>query len=132
MGEDVGHHEFSRADRTRYREKIRRCLDVFARMLRDERFEADDPMTGLEVELNLVDDRGEPAMRNVEALEAIANPAFVTELGQSWIQNIMLEFFDESMWENSVALQQQQSSWAMNDHMITLGASKKHHWLERA
>ena len=82
MGEDVGHHEFSRADRTRYREKIRRCLDVFARMLRDERFEADDPMTGLEVELNLVDDRGEPAMRNVEALEAIANPAFVTELGQ--------------------------------------------------
>ena len=74
MGEDVGHHEFSRADRTRYREKIRRCLDVFARMLRDERFEADDPMTGLEVELNLVDDRGEPAMRNVEALEAIANP----------------------------------------------------------
>ncbi|KZL23799.1 coproporphyrinogen-III oxidase family protein [Pseudovibrio sp. WM33] len=56
----------------------------------------------------------------------------VTELGRAWLQNIMLEFFDESMWENSVALQQQQSSWAMNDHMITLGASKKIHWLEKA
>ncbi|WP_161805349.1 coproporphyrinogen-III oxidase family protein [Aliiroseovarius crassostreae] len=56
----------------------------------------------------------------------------VTELGRAWLQNIMLEFFDESMWENSVALQQQQSSWAMNDHMITLGASKKTHWLEKA
>ena len=26
-------------DRRRYREKVRRCLDVFARMLRDSRFE---------------------------------------------------------------------------------------------
>lgn len=56
----------------------------------------------------------------------------VTDLGRSWLQNIMLEFFDESMWENSIALQQQQSSWAMNDHMISLGASKKNHWLEKA
>ena len=36
-------------------------LDVFARMLRDARFDTDDPMVGLEVELNLVDDAGDPA-----------------------------------------------------------------------
>ncbi|GAB2752165.1 glutamate-cysteine ligase family protein [Nocardioides pakistanensis] len=82
MGEEVGQHEFSREDRTRYREKVRQCLDVFARMLRESRFDTDDPMTGLEIELNLVDDSGRPALKNAEALEAIADPKFVTELGQ--------------------------------------------------
>src|SRR3954468_19649960 len=81
MGEEVEQQEFSRADRTRYREKVRRCLDVFARMLREARFDTDDPMTGLEVELNLVDEKGDPALRNTEALAAIADPAFQTELG---------------------------------------------------
>jgi gamma-glutamyl:cysteine ligase YbdK (ATP-grasp superfamily) len=82
MGEEVAQQEFSREDRTRYREKVRRCLDVFARMLRESRFDADDPMTGLEIELNLVDDEGNPSLKNAEALEAIADAKFVTELGQ--------------------------------------------------
>ena len=82
MGQDVDRREFSREDRTKYREKVRQCLDVFARMLRESRFDVERPMTGLEVELNLVDDACDPAMRNAEALEAIADPAFVTELGQ--------------------------------------------------
>jgi gamma-glutamyl:cysteine ligase YbdK (ATP-grasp superfamily) len=82
MGEDVEAQEFSRADRTRYREKVHRCLDVFERMLTEERFHTDDPMTGLEVELNLVDDAGDPALKNAEALAAIADPDFQTELGQ--------------------------------------------------
>lgn len=82
MGEEVAQQEFSREDRTRYREKVRRCLDVFARMLRESRFDADYPMTGLEIELNLVDDAGDPALKNLEALEAIADPDFQTELGQ--------------------------------------------------
>jgi gamma-glutamyl:cysteine ligase YbdK (ATP-grasp superfamily) len=82
MGEQVKQQEFSREDRTRYREKVRRCLDVFARMLRESRFDADYPMTGLEIELNLVDDAGDPALKNREALEAIADPDFQTELGQ--------------------------------------------------
>ena len=81
MGEEVEAQEFSRADRTRYREKVRRCLDVFARMLREARFDTDDPMTGLEVELNLVDEHGDPALKSTEALAAIADPAFQTELG---------------------------------------------------
>jgi gamma-glutamyl:cysteine ligase YbdK (ATP-grasp superfamily) len=82
MGEEVDAQEFSRADRTRHREKVRRNLDVFARMLREARFDTDDPMTGLEVELNLVDDAGDPALKNAEVLEAIADPDFQTELGQ--------------------------------------------------
>jgi gamma-glutamyl:cysteine ligase YbdK (ATP-grasp superfamily) len=82
MGEEVEQQEFSRADRTQHREKVRRNLDVFARMLREARFDTDDPMTGLEVELNLVDDKGDPALKNAEVLEAIASPDFQTELGQ--------------------------------------------------
>jgi len=82
MGQEVDQQEFSRADRTAHREKVRRCLDVFALMLRQSHFDAEDPMTGLEIEFNLVDDEGRPALKNAEALEAIANPDFQTELGQ--------------------------------------------------
>src|SRR6476469_9235879 len=82
MGEEVEAQEFSRADRTRHREKVRRCLDVFARMLREERFDTDDPMTRLEVGLNLIDEQGDPAVMTAEVLEAIADPDFQTELGQ--------------------------------------------------
>ncbi len=82
MGQDVELQKFTRADRTRYREKVRRNLDVFARMLRDSRFDIERPMTGLEIEFNLIDDAGRPALKNIEALARIANPAFQTELGQ--------------------------------------------------
>ncbi|WP_028654335.1 MULTISPECIES: glutamate--cysteine ligase [unclassified Nocardioides] len=82
MGDDVAAQEFTPADRTRYREKVRRCLDVFERMLRESAFDADDPWTGIEVELNLVDEAGDPALRNDEVLDAIDDPGFQTELGQ--------------------------------------------------
>jgi gamma-glutamyl:cysteine ligase YbdK (ATP-grasp superfamily) len=82
MGEQVAAAQFSRADRTRYRQKVRRCLDVFETMLRESRFDFGKPMIGLEIELNLVDDHGDPAMRNAEVLGAIADPDFQTELGQ--------------------------------------------------
>jgi gamma-glutamyl:cysteine ligase YbdK (ATP-grasp superfamily) len=82
MGDEVAEQEFTPADRTRYREKVRRCLDVFERMLRESAFDIDDPWTGLEVELNLVDDAGDPALRNKQVLDAIGDPDFQTELGQ--------------------------------------------------
>jgi gamma-glutamyl:cysteine ligase YbdK (ATP-grasp superfamily) len=82
MGEEVDAQEFTRADRTRHRQKVRQNLDVFARMLRESRFDVADPKTGLEVELNLVDEAGDPALRNAETLAAIADPDFQNELGQ--------------------------------------------------
>ena len=82
MGEDVATTEFSRQDRQRYREKVRRCLDVFARMLAESKFDFERPMTGLEIEFNLVDGNQDPAMRNADVLNAIANEDFQTELGQ--------------------------------------------------
>jgi hypothetical protein len=82
MGEDVTATVFSREDRQRYRDKVKRNLDVFARMLRESRFDADNRSIGLEIELNLTDEAGDPAMANAEVLEKIADDAFVTELGQ--------------------------------------------------
>ena len=82
MGAEVEARQFSREDRKRHREKVRRCLDVLARMLTESRFDFERPMAGLEIELNLVDSDLEPAMRNAEVLAAIADPLFQTELGR--------------------------------------------------
>jgi gamma-glutamyl:cysteine ligase YbdK (ATP-grasp superfamily) len=82
MGKDVTLSSFTREDRTRYRQKVRRCLDVFALMLNEFCFDADRPMTGLELELNLIDTEAEPAMRNAEVLAELADPSFQTELGR--------------------------------------------------
>ncbi|MBA8795389.1 gamma-glutamyl:cysteine ligase YbdK (ATP-grasp superfamily) [Friedmanniella endophytica] len=82
MGEEVDARQFTRADRKLHREKVRRGLDVLARMLTESRFDFERPMAGLEIELNLVDTDGNPAMRNVEVLDAIADPQFQTELGR--------------------------------------------------
>ena len=61
---------------------MQRSLDVFARMLREHLFEANPSQVGVEIELNLVDASGAPSMRNAEVLDAIADPAWATELGQ--------------------------------------------------
>ncbi|HEY9293222.1 MAG TPA: glutamate--cysteine ligase [Microlunatus sp.] len=82
MGDEVEAQRFTRADRTHYREKIDADLGVLARMLSEGAFETERPMSGLEIELNLIDDRFDPAMRNAEALSVIADPQFQTELGR--------------------------------------------------
>ncbi len=82
MGEDVTATVFSREDRQRYRTKVKRCLDVFARMLSESRFEAAPGSMGLEIELNLTDEAGDPALLNARVLEAIADGDFQTELAQ--------------------------------------------------
>jgi gamma-glutamyl:cysteine ligase YbdK (ATP-grasp superfamily) len=82
MGRDIQAIKISGEDRARYRDKVRRSLDVFARMLRERQFEDDPAQVGVEIELNLVDSGGEPSMHNADVLDAIADPAWATELGQ--------------------------------------------------
>jgi gamma-glutamyl:cysteine ligase YbdK (ATP-grasp superfamily) len=81
VGDEVSQVAYSREQRQRYREKVRLCLDVFERMLASAHFEAEQPQTGLEIELNLVDDHYQPFFRNTQVLEEITDPAFQTELG---------------------------------------------------
>ncbi|WP_214368069.1 glutamate--cysteine ligase [Pseudonocardia sp. H11422] len=82
MGQDVDRTTFSRRDRQRYRAKVHRCLDALAVMLRERPFAQDEPMTGIEVELNLIDRDLQPALTGAAVLDAIGSPEFQTELGR--------------------------------------------------
>ena len=82
MGRDIQAIKISGEDRRKYRDKVRRSLDAFARMLRERAFDENPSMVGQEIELNLVDARGMPSMRNADVLEVIADPAWATEVGQ--------------------------------------------------
>jgi len=83
MGREIKPIKISGEDRRKYREKVRRSLDAFARMLRERHFEVDPALVGLEIELNIVDADGLPSMRNAEVLQEIADPvAWSTEVGQ--------------------------------------------------
>jgi gamma-glutamyl:cysteine ligase YbdK (ATP-grasp superfamily) len=81
MGKAVESVTFTRDNYREYRRKVRRCLDVFAQMLDHFRFDSDNPMTGLEIEINLIDSLGQPSMRNADILPRLG-PEFQTELGQ--------------------------------------------------
>ena len=82
MGAEVSSQSYSREERQRYREKVRQNLDVFEKMLNTSSFEFDKPMTGLEIELNLVDADMQPHFHNAEVLAAIADEDYQTELAQ--------------------------------------------------
>ena len=64
MGKDVKRTTYARVDRQEYRRKVQLCLDVFETMLAQSSFEFDRPLTGMEIECNLVDDDYQPAMTN--------------------------------------------------------------------
>jgi gamma-glutamyl:cysteine ligase YbdK (ATP-grasp superfamily) len=81
VGEEVKRTTYSSAHRQQYRRKVQLCLDVFETMLAQSSFEFDQPLTGIEIECNLVDGDYQPAMSNQDVLAAIADPAYQTELG---------------------------------------------------
>src|SRR3954471_17199751 len=82
MGDEVTTTVYTREHRQRYRDKVKRCLDVFARMLADARFDPDRRSIGLEIELNLTEGTGDPALANAHVLELVQDPDFQTELAQ--------------------------------------------------
>ncbi|MCW2718167.1 glutamate--cysteine ligase [Pseudonocardia sp.] len=82
MGQDVDRTTFSRRDRQLYRAKVQQCLDTLAVMLREHTFARDEPMTGIEVELNLVDADLAPSLSSADVLHAIGAAEFQSELGR--------------------------------------------------
>jgi gamma-glutamyl:cysteine ligase YbdK (ATP-grasp superfamily) len=82
MGRDIQPIKISGEDRRIYRDKVWRSLEVFAKMLQERLFDANPSLVGQEIELNLVDESGMPSMRNADVLDAIADPAWATEVGQ--------------------------------------------------
>jgi hypothetical protein len=81
VGEEVKRTTYDRAHRREYRRKVQLSLNVFETMLAQSRFDSDRPLTGMEIECNLVDAAYQPAMSNRYVLDAIADPAYQKELG---------------------------------------------------
>jgi hypothetical protein len=73
---------FSRHDYRRYRRRLHRCLDVFAQLLDHFEFDEDRPMTGVELEMCLIDQDFRPTMRNHEVLRLVGPPILQEELGR--------------------------------------------------
>jgi hypothetical protein len=128
VGQEVAARVFSREDRQRYRTKVRACLDVFARMLRESRFDPEQRSFGLEIELNLTDDAGDPALVNAPVLEAIADAAFQTELAQFNVEiNIPPRLLERSVFtelENEIRRslnQAEDRSRGVGAHMMLIG-----------
>lgn len=86
MGDEISATAFTRADHTRYREKVHRCLDTLEAMLDAGAFVEDEWRTGLEIELNLVDADMRPFLDNQAVLERIDDPAYQTELGRFTVE----------------------------------------------
>lgn len=82
MGKDLAHAIFSPDDRVRFRHRVHRGLDVLGGLLDAEVFDPGTGMTGLEIEINLVDADAGPVMRNAELLADLADPRFQAELGR--------------------------------------------------
>ena len=82
MGQVVDRTSFTRRDRQRYRIKVQRCLDTLEEMLRDYPFAGSEPMTGVEIEFNLVDADLAPSLNGRDVLETINAEEFQTELGR--------------------------------------------------
>lgn len=83
VGEQVKAKElvFDGTDRARFRTRLAACQEVLEEMIAQGRFEKGRKLIGLELELDLVDAHGAPAMVNNEVLDRIASADFQTELG---------------------------------------------------
>jgi hypothetical protein len=81
VGDEVKRTTYTSEHRRIYRRKVQVCLDVFETMLAHSRFDSDRPLTGMEIECNLVDADYQPAMSNRYVLDAIGDPAYQSELG---------------------------------------------------
>ncbi|CAM3528905.1 hypothetical protein MYCO108962_24330 [Mycobacterium colombiense] len=81
MGEEVKRTTYDSAHRREYRRKVALCLDAFETMLAQSSFDSEQPLTGMEIECNLVDADYQPAMSNRHVLDAIGDPAYQVELG---------------------------------------------------
>jgi gamma-glutamyl:cysteine ligase YbdK (ATP-grasp superfamily) len=82
MGEEIVALAYTREARQHYREKVQQDLDVFEQMLAHHSFDYERPLTGMEIELSLVDEDYLPRLNNAAVLERIADSRYQTELAR--------------------------------------------------
>ena len=82
MGRDIEVTEFSREDRTRYREKVKANLATLHQLVDSGRFERGRRRAGIEMEVYITDDDGRVRPINAEILGRLPEGTFQTELAQ--------------------------------------------------
>ena len=82
MGREINSAEWDYSRPQQYREKVQLDLDVFDRMLVSGRFAAETPMTGVEMELDIIGPDGRPRYCNAEIIEMMGDPEVVPELAK--------------------------------------------------
>lgn len=86
MGEEITGRAPTPEARRRYRERLRAQLAVLGEMLEAGLFTVDDALTGMEMELALVDPQARPSRANVDVLATLADPEVTSELGAHTIE----------------------------------------------
>ena len=82
MGREVSSAVWDYSRPQEYREKVQLNLDVFDQMLAAGRFAAETPMTGVEMELDIIGPDGLPRYENAEIIERLGDPDVVPELAK--------------------------------------------------
>jgi hypothetical protein len=82
MGRDIQATVFTREDRTRYREKVKRNLAVLSELVERGSFQRGQRTLGIEMEVYLTDANGQVMPINAELLRRIASSDYQTELAQ--------------------------------------------------
>ncbi|WP_232548018.1 glutamate--cysteine ligase [Propioniciclava soli] len=82
MGAEIETPTFTREQRHQYRHKVLACLDALEQMLVADAFVDSEPLTGMEIELNLAAADYGPRMNNADVLAAIADEDFQNELAR--------------------------------------------------
>jgi gamma-glutamyl:cysteine ligase YbdK (ATP-grasp superfamily) len=82
MGRDIDTTEFTREDRTRFREKVKANLAALHHLVNSGRFETGFRRVGAEMEVYITDGDGTVMPINAELLRRIASKEWQTELAQ--------------------------------------------------
>lgn len=82
MGREITSAEWDFSLPDRFRSKVQLDLDVFEKILTRSKFADEIPMTGVELELDLIDDRGQPVFENLAVIEATRGFDVVPELAR--------------------------------------------------
>ncbi len=123
MGRNIASADWDYSQPQRYREKVRLDLDVLERLLESGRFAGQSLMTGVELELEIIDAEGGPSFSNAAIIDLLGDPGVVPELAR-----FNLEVSTEPRTLAGDALLRLQADLEhalarLNDAAATLGAS---------
>jgi hypothetical protein len=82
MGMDIDREDFEEADYERFVHQLQAGLEALGLLMQREGFGSGPPSVGAEVELCLVDAETRPLLRNLEVVEACADPRVTVELNR--------------------------------------------------